>query len=1188
MEDNLSVQAVEKGFVEPALKGTELGTARTHLWQHLKNKSGLSVLSQMFVQVMEKRQTLGRVTTPLQFKLPGRIAQNDKRREMWIKELADPSIPLRRLSARIPHGIKGAILLEQCLSKGVPTARAVWLAKCIGVLEMALEARARQRTAGASNIASSGGEAKWVREWTTQVQQFVQNTIRACGQPDWKKKIDYVIRFASHLYMGRLLDRAQFLDWILSSLAGSTLDELPIWLVLAQIYWKDLAAGRRRGCRLASSLLTHLATASSQPKAIEGTFHPLVDRLHRLLALLTISHRSCMVLPQSWDQFDQTLQRLAQLKADRQLSVAIADVADRNQRLIAAGQKRTNRPPSTRLIQHLDTLDITIRIKSLSSVCLDIIPSPQEALLVVLRWATSAYRTGSHRTYVAARLIRMWQRDGIDTDSIVISFLSSLQSAHGVDFDQVKELVAGLVLQQQFSVGRYMQWLIATGALQDMINTDGFSHDRLVAQLPMTDLPMHLANLRDTICHAELRAESDRLEYVIAKSAIEQRLPGLFRSTLQHYLEPPPVNIAELAVPIKCQLTRWLREAIWNHNNTVGRLPTKDDPSTTEEVSALTSIEFFVTRNILEQARDFPILADVLEATTTSADSTVLAAVADTLRFHALAFAVIGALGPICESLVSRYLELRLQRPPDRIFTSSLLELCNVVQRDHTRTIGQLNYDLSRCDQRTAIAMCSPASDNMAEVRDGTGLTPDEEIERILGSGNSMDESNFKRIFARITSRITHVVTTNKPLALDRLRGWFYRLRAFDDKILERLLKTWLTHLVGKADSRTITLALGPLLTSGCISMDAVWECIGNTAASKANPQTVLEVILPNDDNRLPLTHDAYHLELERSAFCLQNRAKIFNLTHQSLLECSSDTRADDLSRCLASQNNTLTMVKKFAIEDTRGFGDALRLGEASLSPYSVSVARNVLFALTGSANRLDAISAELLVKRVVDQVDDLSLPFSQLQLRLMQVGSDQTGDSSSNPINVALQEAVKDAIENNRPLWVDLLDGLDATVAQQVCQHAHLQLLSGTHDLRTEPAASALDRYLAVVDATASALPANGQPNVATMLRERIKGTLEAISSGQSVTGQPDRAELQTLLPWLDIYLHLCLVHRNFLLSPRVNQVDRSSFILDLCNLLIHPELQRFSTTMTYLYDVLAWFSDGKSTCQLSHGASN
>ena len=161
-------------------------TARPSLWSNLKNKSGLQTLSTLFVAVLEKRQSCGRLTAPSTFKPPPRVTLTDTKREGWLRDLANPAIALRRLSRTIPHGIRGKLLLEQCLSKNIPTARAVWLAKCVGSNEM----RAFKRK-GANGTVGIGGELKWIREWTVFVEQFVESTISACGQQDWKARMDY-------------------------------------------------------------------------------------------------------------------------------------------------------------------------------------------------------------------------------------------------------------------------------------------------------------------------------------------------------------------------------------------------------------------------------------------------------------------------------------------------------------------------------------------------------------------------------------------------------------------------------------------------------------------------------------------------------------------------------------------------------------------------------------------------------------------------------------------------------------------------------------------------------------------------------------------------------------------------------------------------------------------------------------
>jgi mediator of RNA polymerase II transcription subunit 12 len=104
---------------------------------------------------------------------------------MWLKDLANPAISLRKLSRTIPHGIRGKVLLEHCLNKNVPTERAVWLAKCVGANDL----RAFRRKGVSQTF--MGGETKWIRDWTLFVEQFVENVSSSFDMPDWKSKVIY-------------------------------------------------------------------------------------------------------------------------------------------------------------------------------------------------------------------------------------------------------------------------------------------------------------------------------------------------------------------------------------------------------------------------------------------------------------------------------------------------------------------------------------------------------------------------------------------------------------------------------------------------------------------------------------------------------------------------------------------------------------------------------------------------------------------------------------------------------------------------------------------------------------------------------------------------------------------------------------------------------------------------------------
>lgn len=66
------------------------------------------------------------------------------------------------------------------------------------------------------------------------------------------------VRLATHIYAEYLLDRDHYMDWLLDSLEKSPQSKLPIWVLIVQIYWKDMLRLRRTARKLVSVFLHHL------------------------------------------------------------------------------------------------------------------------------------------------------------------------------------------------------------------------------------------------------------------------------------------------------------------------------------------------------------------------------------------------------------------------------------------------------------------------------------------------------------------------------------------------------------------------------------------------------------------------------------------------------------------------------------------------------------------------------------------------------------------------------------------------------------------------------------------------------------------------------------------------------------------------------------------------------------------
>ena len=89
----------------------------------------------------------------------------------------------------------------------------------------------------------------------------------------------YRIRLATHLYAEHLIDRDHYMDWLVAGLENSNHAKLPMWLLIVQIYWKDLLKLRRHGRRLVSAILNHHTLVSSLSDYSMSQGHQLTLRV---------------------------------------------------------------------------------------------------------------------------------------------------------------------------------------------------------------------------------------------------------------------------------------------------------------------------------------------------------------------------------------------------------------------------------------------------------------------------------------------------------------------------------------------------------------------------------------------------------------------------------------------------------------------------------------------------------------------------------------------------------------------------------------------------------------------------------------------------------------------------------------------------------------------------------------------
>ena len=298
------------------------------------------------------------------------------------------------------------------------------------------------------------------------------------------------IRLVSHLYNEALLDQPHFLDWLLTSFEASTVESLPILLLLLQLHWGELVLYRRSGKRLAAIILekVHLVSPreipivddphtdpnhlSNQVTESDGDdfLRPLRHSLSQLAANVMTARSVNFVLCRHWPAFHESFGKLPNLNGPGVI-LALNAIRRRNDRLSAKALGPTRMESATRdLLHRLDTVSSTDRLEDVFADCLALMDDRTVLIRHVLEWATSIFRQKPSRLFLALYLIRRFHDAGIDTDDVILTFLGRIKANLTFHDGSIYLLVAELALAGCFSVGRYLQWIIARGALDRVPN----------------------------------------------------------------------------------------------------------------------------------------------------------------------------------------------------------------------------------------------------------------------------------------------------------------------------------------------------------------------------------------------------------------------------------------------------------------------------------------------------------------------------------------------------------------------------------------------------------------------------------------------------------------------------------------------------------------------------------------------
>ena len=188
--------------------------------------------------------------------------------------------------------------------------------------------------------------------------------------------------------------------------------------------------------------------------------------LSTLIRSLALSNPSYFLIPDSWPKYEAIL-RACDDKSDAIWTSCIRQIETRNLRLVKKSGEALRESGMTsrqRLVALLDATRCGSSVIILAEKALDMLEDRALLICTVLEWATTQYRNGLSRIYVALRLLRHWDQAGLDLDTAILRFLGQVSVTAGLEIKAIYRMVAEMIRTRLFPISKYMQWIMARGS----------------------------------------------------------------------------------------------------------------------------------------------------------------------------------------------------------------------------------------------------------------------------------------------------------------------------------------------------------------------------------------------------------------------------------------------------------------------------------------------------------------------------------------------------------------------------------------------------------------------------------------------------------------------------------------------------------------------------------------------------
>ncbi|KAF3214584.1 RNA polymerase II mediator complex subunit [Orbilia oligospora] len=1170
-EDHVTESAARTGFSDKMHSG-EQSSAKVLLAPLIKKNVGVDIISSIFVTILEKRQHIGRINTPSTFKFPPRVTFPGAKKESWLRDLANPDIPLRRLSRTIPLGLRGKELLDECTAKNIPLLRALWYVRCVGANEL----RSLKRK-GAGSLAV-GNETKWLREWTQGVVQYLEKGMADCGKDGqskpsgkaeasssssasvarstWKLRMTYILRLTSQLYSENLLDRGAFLEWYITLLETCSLDKLPLAMLILQIEWDHIVSSQPGN--------TKSSNGSTSPRKAA------IDFLDRTRAPYDIEDVTTMFLALSKD-YHQTVKALCEW--------AVTSLRVGLHRLYFA----------VRLLRKFSRLGIQIQppIHDFLLATGGGRRCKKHVYLLISELVRSKHFTaGKYMSWLISRGALMRHGSIDEEQPCYIRLLAEIPVNHQHTPSAQRNLRSNLLLQKGFFVNAEAASLAkAKEIVMDRIPGIFVTGN---GKLPM-------------VVKSESAFTFEEIKF----------LHGLTRNVM-----------SELGFWVCAAVRKRQAQSTAPDNRGVNSLGWR--PSVSELPSTISPGEFLLVRKVLEELEDFGVLAEVIKLVSNSENPEILSAAADTLSSNVDVYFAIGIVGDILKALFDRYKALQVKRtmehrPVEHYLTTSLFNFAQYQGCD-----GDIRQSLESdlLLGKTQAMLPHSLGDTLAEFGEGE---LDEGVEGLLSGTIPVQAAAVTKAFKVLVERVENGFRGTDMAVYKRFPRLLASLRQLDSTTFDPLMENWMIDTIKNTSRPNLAVAFSNMLVAGCFELNNVIritsEIVGQAGEDSGSIEAAdvtelafqtLALLLDDEDAKLDLTEqEMYSLRLERKRFRATNGKLFVGIFRKAIKLCVAAADPNLDSRLEYSMNNdiVLDLLRNLAFSD---FDILVSELVEPLAPQSNPLISKHLSLLIDhlldehDSSDISEVDADVQVTRLLQHVNDFSVRLCQLKMRLIFEAeishASDTAESANlrNAVTKAFVSSITEMDSDRGAIWADLVSVLDDTCVSQIRVYTEEMILNApgfpnasgsfiavdegsTDEEGIKRAGEMLARSLiSAIDVTAGRNTGGGDMGtwLPPILADKMNVVLQALSgAGGEVTIQSDGVVTggketvgkvyKRLRSWVILFLRIVALHIAEFGSPKTSVVEQGRMVIGLCALLENRCVQNDDFMSEFALDV-------------------